>query len=165
MHKQVLNRRAALPIAIAFAANGLASCTPARAQPAPSPTSENVTIAPKFSPDPLTVRGISGGSASGENVAGQAETANGPCVGFVDEKPDHTLVIEDFFNYLSLQVQSPEDTTIIVRGPGGTWCNDDSEGKNPGIAGEWLAGTYRVWVGSYDQTKNNPYILRITKNP
>lgn len=162
MHKQVLHRRAALPIA--FAAIGLATCTPARAQQTPSPRLENVTIASKFSPDPLSVRGISGGSASGENVAAQAETANGPCVGFVDEKPNHTLVLEDFFDYLSLQVQSPEDTTIIVRGPGGTWCNDDLEGKNAGIAGEWLAGTYRVWVGSYDKTKNTPYILRITKN-
>jgi hypothetical protein len=151
-------------VAIAFAAIGLATCTLAQAQQAPPPRLENVTIGPKFPPEPLTVRGISGGSVSGENVAGRAETANGPCVGFVDEKPDHTLVITDFFNYLSLQVQGPEDTTIIVRGPGGTWCNDDSEGKNPGIAGEWLAGTYSVWVGSYNKTKNHPYILRITES-
>lgn len=163
MHKQLLNRGAALPFAIAFAAIRLGTCTLAQAQQAPPPKLENVTIGPKFSPDPLTVRGTSGGSLSGEKVAGRAETANGSCVGFVDEKPDHTLVLEDFFNYLSLQVQSPEDTTIIVRGPGGTWCNDDSEGKNPGIAGEWLAGTYTIWVGSYDKTKNQPYILRITQ--
>jgi hypothetical protein len=61
-------------------------------------------------------------------------------------------------------VQSPEDTTIIVRGPGGSWCNDDSQGKNAGIAGEWLAGTYNVWVGSFDKTKSPPYILQITES-
>lgn len=137
--------------------------TPVQAQPSP-PILENVTISPKFSP-PLILRGISGGVVPGENVAGRAETANGLCVGFVDEKPDHTLVVTDFFKYLGLQVQSPNDTTIIVRGPGGSWCNDDSKEKNPGIAGQWLAGTYSVWVGSYDSTKYHPYILQITETP
>lgn len=60
-------------------------------------------------------------------------------------------------------MQSPKDTTIIVRGPGGIWCNDDFKGKNPGIAGQWLPGTYSIWVGSYDQTKYHPYVLRITE--
>lgn len=147
--------------AIATMAIGLEISNPVQAQPAP-PIFENVSIGTNFSPNPLTVRGISGGSVPGKDVAGRTETANGPCVGFVDQQPDHTIVLKDFFKYLSLQVQSPEDTNIIVRGPGGTWCNDDSQGKNPGIAGEWLAGTYNVWVGSFDQTKTNPYILRIS---
>ncbi len=164
MHKQVLNRGVALLSMIASTAVGLATYNPAQAQPASPPIFENVTIGRNFSPNPLTVRGISGGSVPGKNVAGRAETANGPCVGFVDEQPDHTVVLKDFFNYLSLQVQSPEDTTMIVSGPGGSWCNDDSEGKNPGIAGQWLAGTYNVWVGSFDQTKSHPYILRITES-
>lgn len=165
MHKHLLHRGVALPIVFAIAAGGLRTYTPAQAQQTPPPPMfENVTIGPKFSPDTLTVRGISGGSVPGKNIAGRAETANGPCVGFVDEKPDHTLVLTDFFNYLSLKVQSPNDTTIIVRGPGGTWCNDDSQGKNPGIAGEWLAGNYNVWVGSFDKSNYHPYRLRITKN-
>ncbi len=147
--------------AIATVALLLGMSNPVQAQPAP-PIFENVTIGTNFSPNPLTVRGISGGSVAGKDVAGRTETANGPCTGFVDQQPDHTIVLKDFFKYLSLQVQSPEDTNIVVRGPGGTWCNDDSQGKNPGIAGEWLAGTYNVWVGSFDQTKTNPYILRIS---
>lgn len=164
MYKQALNRKVALLSLIAITAAGLGIYNPVQAQPASPPIFENVTIGANFSPNPLTVRGISGGSVPGKNVAGRAETANGPCVGFVDEQPDHTLVLKDFFNSLSLQVQSPEDTTMIVRGPGGSWCNDDSEGKNPGIAGEWLAGTYNVWVGSFDQTNSHPYILRISEN-
>jgi hypothetical protein len=160
MHKQLLSRGAALQITIA---GGLGMCLPVQAQPAPLPIFENVTIRPKFSPDPIIVQGISGGSVPGKKIAGRAETASGPCVGFVDEKPNHTLVLKAFFNYLRIQVQSPRDTTIIVRGPGGIWCNDDFKGKNPGIAGQWLPGTYSIWVGSYDQTKYHPYVLRITE--
>ena len=119
---------------------GLETYNPVQAQPASPPIFENVSIGSNFSPNPLIVRGIGGGSVPAEKVAGRAETANGPCVGFVDAQADHTLVLKDFFKYLSLQLQSPEDTTIIVRGPGGSWCNDDSQGKNAGITGEWLAG-------------------------
>lgn len=163
MHKQALHQGVAL-LSIIATTVGLGIYNPAQAQPTSPPIFENVTVSPNFSPSPLTVRGISGGSVPGQNVAGRGETANGPCVGFVDQQPDHTLVLKDFFNYLSIQVQSPDDTNIIVRGPGGVWCNDDSNGKNPGIAGEWLAGTYNVWVGSFDKTKSHPYILRISES-
>lgn len=164
MSKKALRKLKFLTLMLGITAIGLKTSSPVQAQPASPPIFENVTISSNFSPNPLTVRGISGGSVPAEKVAGRAETANGPCVGFVDEQPDHTLVLKDFFNRLSLQVQSPEDTTIIVRGPGGSWCNDDSQGKNAGIAGEWLAGTYNVWVGSFNQTKSPPYILRITES-
>ena len=123
----------------------------------------DVTIGPQFSPDPLTVRGMSGGSISGNQVGGRSETATGPCTGFVDETPDHTLALTSKFEYLKLQVQSPEDTTLIIKGPGGTWCNDDFEGKNAGITGEWLAGTYQIWVGSYEKDKYLPYTIKITE--
>ena len=124
---------------------------------------EDVTLSPSFAPDPTTVRGISGGATAATELAGRAETATGPCNGFVDEAPDHTIVLTEFFNYLSLQVQSPEDTTLIVRGPGGIWCNDDFSGPNPGIAGQWLSGTYEVWVGSYTQDTYHPYVIRLTE--
>lgn len=136
----------------------------AQAEPAQSPPIfQNVTISPRFSPDPITIQGISGGSIPLHRIAGREETPNGPCVGFADEQPDHTLVLTSFFSYLSIQVQSPADTTILVRGPGGSWCNDDVKGKNPGIAGQWLPGTYGVWVGSYQKGRYHPYILQITE--
>jgi hypothetical protein len=125
---------------------------------------EDVTLSPSFAPDPTTVRGISGGATAASELAGRTETATGPCNGFVDEAPDHTIVLTEFFNYLSLQVQSPEDTTLIVRGPGGTWCNDDFSGSNPGITGQWLSGTYEVWVGSYAQNTYHPYVIRLTES-
>lgn len=138
--------------------------TATQAQPARSPTMfENVTIGPKFSPEPMVLRGISGGSVPATQVAGRKETPTGPCVGFVDESPNHTINLKAFFNYLSLQVESPKDTTIVISGPGGTWCNDDFQGKNPGIAGQWQAGIYKVWVGSYNKNNFDPYIIKITE--
>lgn len=128
-----------------------------------TPIFENVTIRPRFSPDPMVIRGISGGSIPADRIAGRVETPTGPCVGFTDREPDHTLELKAFFNYLSLQVQSPEDTTLIIKGPGGTWCNDESAGKNPGIAGQWQRGKYRVWVGSYRANEYHPYLMRITE--
>ncbi|HBB33519.1 MAG TPA: hypothetical protein DDZ80_13955 [Cyanobacteria bacterium UBA8803] len=153
-----------IAIATATFVSGLCIASSAQAQSAqPQPIFENVRIGRRFSPDPLTIRGISGGSVPAKQVAGRAETPTGPCVGFVDEQPDHTIDLTAFFNYLSLQVASPEDTTLVISGPGGTWCSDDSQGKNPGIAGQWRAGAYRVWVGSYAKDNYHPYIITITE--
>ena len=122
-----------------------------------------MTINQQFSPDPFTVRGMSGGSVRGNTVAGRSETPTGPCTGFVDKTPGHTFKLTSAFEYLKLVVESPQDTTMIVKGPGGTWCNDDFEGKNPGIVGEWLPGIYQIWLGSYEKDKYFPYTLKITQ--
>lgn len=154
-------------VAVAIAAGGFRSAlfAPTLAQPVQLPLFERVTVSPKFEPDPIAIRGISGGEVAAEKIAGRQETPTGPCAGFADEEPDHILTLTAFFNYLSLQVESPQDTTLIVRGPGGSWCSDDqmSRGKNPGIAGQWLAGTYEIWIGSYKPKSYQPYALEITE--
>jgi hypothetical protein len=135
-----------------------------QAQPAQSQTIfENVTVRPNFSPNPMIIRGISGGAVPADQIAGRKDTPTGPCVGFVDEPPDHIINLTAFFNSLSLLVESSQDTTLVVSGPGGTWCNDDFQGKNPGIAGEWQAGTYKVWVGSYKQSSYYPYVIKMSE--
>lgn len=152
-------------VTTSFLMIGLSVDMPVHAQQIQSPIIsifENVTLSPNFSPDPTTVRGISGGPLTASNVAGRAETVTGPCAGFVDEQPDHTIQLTEFFSYLSIQVESPEDTTLVVRGPGGSWCNDDYQSSNPGIAGQWLSGSYDVWVGSYNRDSYHPYVIRIT---
>lgn len=129
---------------------------PARAQRA---------ISPGFSPNPIVLRGTGGGTVPAASVAGAATTATGDCTGYVEGNPDQTLVLGAFFNSLSLKVQSPEDTSVVIKGPGGVWCNDDDEDKNPGITGQWLAGTYRIWVGSYAKDRRPSYTLRLRENP
>ncbi|WP_242072433.1 hypothetical protein [Microcoleus sp. FACHB-68] len=151
-------------VAVSVVAIGFWNHSDLRAQPASVPLFETITLSPKFKPDPKAISGISGGSIPAEGIAGRKETANGPCVGFLDKEPDHVLTLTAFFNYLSIQVESTTDTTLLIRGPGGSWCNDDSPGrsKNPGIAGQWLEGTYQVWIGSYEPNKYHPYVIKIT---
>jgi hypothetical protein len=132
---------------------------------APRTIFENVTLSPNFSPDPITVHGISGGEQLASEVSGRADTATGACAGFVDTQPDHTMTLTDYFDYLRLQVQSPDNTMMLVRGPGGSWCNDTYEGVNPGIAGQWFSGTYQIWVGSLETNRYHPYVIRITASP
>jgi hypothetical protein len=129
------------------------------------PIFQNLNVRPNFAPDTQTMQGISGGSVPLADVVGTRDTATGPCVGFADERPDHKLVLDSFFNNLRIEVQSPKDTTIAIEGPGGVWCNDDYRGKNPGFAGQWLPGTYKIWVGSYKPNDYNPYTIRLRENP
>ncbi|GEM_PF-609744 len=126
-----------------------------------SPLFENLTLTPNQLGNSTTVRGISGGALAAAQVAERAETETGSCLGFVDTQPDHILLLTESFNGLSLQVQSAEDTTLVIKGPGGSWCNDNYTSANPGIAGQWLPGTYNVWVGSQRSTGYFPYIIRI----
>ncbi|MGJ3248049.1 MAG: hypothetical protein ACFE0I_18445 [Elainellaceae cyanobacterium] len=155
-----------LTLASMISANGLRIGRLAQAQvvqPSQQVTLfENVTLSPSFSPDPITVRGISGGQQAASAVAGRPETDTGSCVGFVDGPPDHRMTLTEFFDYLSLEIQSPDDTTLVIRGPGGSWCNDDYSGVNPGIAGQWFSGTYEIWVGSYQENSYHPYVIRIS---
>ncbi|MEC4818804.1 MAG: hypothetical protein SAK29_36850 [Scytonema sp. PMC 1069.18] len=165
MLKKVINRGIKVSLVIAMLAIAAVMTTPARAEEddIPPPMFGDVVIGRRLSPDPMTVRGMSGGSIPGRYITGRSETPTGPCSGFFDEEPDHIIELTSQLDYLKLQVDSPEDTTLIVKGPGGSWCNDDLDGKNPGIVGEWLPGIYNVWIGSYKKEKYLPYTLHITK--
>ena len=123
---------------------------------------EDVVLTPSAMANPTTLRGISGGPLTASRVAGRTDTVTGICTGFVDRNPDHRIELTEFFDYLSLQVESPEDTVLVVRGPGGSWCNDDVAGFNPGLTGEWFSGVYDVWVGSYNEQTYHPYVIRLS---
>jgi hypothetical protein len=124
---------------------------------------DQITLSPNFNPDPGLLEGVSGGSIEAREITQQIETPTGPCLGFIDRQPDHQMTLTAFFNYLSVVIESQEDTTLIITGPGGIWCNDDYKGKNPGIAGQWQPGTYKIWVGSYKKDLYSPYLLRISQ--
>lgn len=148
-------------IALLSCSSSLIFSPPALSQS--QPIFENITLSPGFRPDPESLRGISGGEVAARTISERIETSTGPCVGFVDRQPDHIISLTESFDYLSVEVESPEDTTLIISGPGGTWCNDDLQGKNPAIIGQWLAGNYRIWVGSYQRNKFHPYVVRLTE--
>lgn len=110
----------------------------------------------------LTVEGISGGKVAALEITQTDNTATGSCDGFTSRQPNHILKLDSFLEFLRLEVESPADTTIIVQGAGGVWCNDDSHNTNPVIEGEWQSGLYKVWVGSYQAKSKDNYRIKIT---
>jgi hypothetical protein len=159
-----INRGIRLSLMMAALAIASAMNTTSQAEEMPPTIFGDIIIGQQSSPEPQSVRGINGGSIPAREIAGKSETPTGACTGYFDEEPDHTVELTSKFEYLRLQVQSPEDTTLIVTGPGGVWCNDDFDGKNPGMIGEWLPGTYYIWIGSYKKDKYLPYTLTIYKS-
>ncbi len=127
------------------------------------PMFTNVNLSPRFAPDPTFLRGISGGEMSIQAVAGRFETETGPCLGFVSERPDHKIKLESFFDYLNVEVLSEQDTVMLVKGPGGTWCSDNRTADGSSIAGQWLPGRYEVWIGTIEPDQYVPYSLKLTE--
>ncbi len=155
-----------LSLSVGFTAIAGALFSPISAQFIPStPLFNRITLSPQFSPDPIIVNGTSGGSLPAATIATVAESPTGFCVGYVDRQPDYRLVLTEPFSYLSLQVRSVGDTVLVVRGPGGNWCNDDlnAQSKNPVISGQWSKGTYDIWVGSAQENAYHSYQLYLTE--
>ena len=130
----------------------------------PTPPLLDLNLSPGCAPNPTHLSGISGGRLPATTLTEQASTPTGPCLGFIDQVPNHILMLDTFFENLAIRVESRQDTTLIIRGPGGVWCNDDREGSNPAISGQWLAGDYQVWVGSYQKETYFPYTLYIQED-
>lgn len=126
---------------------------------------ESVTLKSNFQPNPLVLNGISGGTEPAARIVGVNGTATGPCIGYIDREPDHQLILHNRFRNLQVQVQSDNDTTLVVSGPGGVWCNDDGSDQNPAIAGEWQTGIYKLWIGSFKSDVYYPYRLQICHRP
>jgi hypothetical protein len=125
---------------------------------------DSAIVRPKFAPDPMQLKGVTGGQSTTANVAGTAESETGACLGYMDAQPYHRLELKSRFRYLSIVASSSTDTTILIKGPGGTWCNDDFQGKDAGVSGEWLPGSYDIWVGSYAKNKAIPYVLKLSEH-
>ncbi len=126
--------------------------------------SANIALAEKIivnykSPQSLEIEGSGKASVTAIEIADNESTPTGSCSGFVSQEANHTLVLTTFINMLQISVISPEDTTLMIKGPGGIWCNDDYNGENPAIVGQWQSGTYSIWIGSY--SRNTPYTYQL----
>lgn len=110
-----------------------------------------------------SISGTAGGGTSLRDIAGKAETATGSCLGFGKGQPDQILRLNSAFRDLTVVVKSNTDTTIVVKGPGGTWCNDDFQGKNPGLDGQWQAGEYKMWIGTQGRNQSVNYVLKVSQ--
>jgi hypothetical protein len=148
------------PIAIASLAFVLSLTAYTFAQSQPT----SLTLSTQFNPNPTELRGTAGGTTPVSRVTGQTTTPTGPCAGFANATPNHTIVLKSAFNSLSILVDSPQDTALVIRGPGGIWCNDDFQGKKPGVSGQWLPGKYDIWVSTYAKDRAAPYVIRFNSD-
>ena len=129
----------------------------------PLPAQANtVSLNPGFGEREIS--GTAGGGSALRDLAGRSSTSTGDCVGFSGTQPDHLLRLNANFQDLTVLVKSGADTTLLVKGPGGVWCNDDFQGKNAGLDGQWQPGEYRVWVGTQGRNQSIGYTLRISQD-
>lgn len=91
----------------------------------------------------------------------QARTYGGHCRGWTAGMPDHVLTITSPM-VLTFDVAAHGDTTLVITGPTGVLCDDDSgNGNNPRVTRPLSPGRYEVRVGSYSSGNFYPYTLSI----
>ena len=126
---------------------------------------EAVTLAPGFVPNPTIFKGTGGGDRPAADVVETRRTSTGLCLGYISTDPHEEVIFESKFTRLEIRVESDLDTTLIVSGPDGIWCNDDSGDQNPAIIGQWLPGKYQIWIGAYQAEEEPEYELLFNDNP
>ncbi|MBA4808787.1 hypothetical protein [Brevundimonas sp.] len=110
------------------------------------PNYGSVRLETGFTPDPWTKSILAGGSIP-------ASAARSGCEGSVSAAPDLQLDFEAGTLDLTIKAMASEDTTLLVKTPGGQWlCDDDSGGGlNPMVTISAPSdGRYDIWVGTYN---------------
>jgi hypothetical protein len=131
---------------------------PTPAAPAGGSNFGTISLSAGFMPDPHVARGTSGGATD-------ASTVSAGCNGWISGTPDHLLALGTPSASLRLMAAAAVDVTLVVQRPDNTYvCNDDSDGTNPVVDIQGApAGTYKIWVGSYQQGENAAYRLGVTE--
>lgn len=134
----------AIPPWAVFLGLTLAITNPALAQ-------THIRITPSAQPDPLIIRGTSGGTKSSN-------------CGNIAAKPNQVIQVTQPLPYLQLRVKSPGQPTLLINGPGGRFCvlADRFSDGYAEISGYWQAGKYLLYVGDRSKT-HYPYTLSISQ--
>jgi hypothetical protein len=104
---------------------------------------------------PMTLSGTSGGPR-------QARSMGSQCRGTIAARPDHVFRVSSPMTVHFEVLNASGDTTMVIVGPSGTFCDDDSgNGFNPRIIQHLMPGRYRVFIGSYSAGNLYPYTLRV----
>jgi hypothetical protein len=84
------------------------------------------------------------------------------CTGFYPDAPSHLMRLQRGA-HARVDVHAGIDTVLAIVGEDGSvWCDDDSGGDvDPAIEGDFAAGNYFVWVGSYRTGYQAPYELTL----
>lgn len=123
-----------------------------------------LTLSANFQPSAGVISGYTGGAFSLPAIANRDRSGN-LCLGFAEQNPDFTIILQKDFSRLNIQVNSfGKDTTLMIKGPDGVIrCGDDSKGsKDASIVDTgWKAGTYQIWVGAVEPGLKWNYTLSV----
>lgn len=124
---------------------------------APATREQSFTLYPGFTPDPKLLAGTAGGTVD-------ASQFDQSCRGWVSTTPSHTMTLSAAFPYLGVMMNSPEDTTLVIQRPNGTYqCDDDGGGGyHPFVGGPFEAGTYQIYAGTYSSGGSPNYRMAVT---
>lgn len=162
LEKELMQEINSRNLLLLFAAIGIIPAIPALAEMG---NFEQLNLAAGFSKAAAVVTGYTSGAYSLSSIANNDIYGN-PCIGYGDPDPDHTMVLENDFSQLILEIDSGgQDTTLIVRGPEpntircnfGTDSNKDASIKDS----NWKAGKYEIWVGSIKASRRLDYRLSV----
>lgn len=134
---------------------------PTAVDPALPPVYGSTALLSGFVPDPFTVGVAAGGPVN-------AAPIGGGCAGHVSEAPTFAVsYTAGALPTLRMYFIGTVDTTLVVRGPAGTFtCVDDSFGTlNPTIDfNSPASGRYDIWVGTYEAGSTSNGTLHITED-
>lgn len=107
--------------------------------------------------DSLSRRGKVHGELSAQEQFGV------PCSGVIESTPAYTLRLNEAMPLrLIVRADPSEDLVVVLTGRYTTRCNDDFEGRNPGMQVYLQAGDYDVYVGTaQEQADPIPYELEV----
>lgn len=122
---------------------------------------DSVALNPGFMPDPYVLNGRASGRISSRRL-GMPDV----CPGFWSRNPQHVVTLPQGMRYFRVDVTANEDTTLAIVTPNGqVWCDDDSAGgHNPRLAGQFPAGVYAVYVGTYQANRRTRYAVQLTEH-
>lgn len=126
---------------------GLSSNLVARSQP------QSLEIKPGFTPDPIELKGESGG------------TQSTPDCGKVGKTPDRIINMTQDFPYLRFSLRSQGNPTLLIIEPGGRRScilADSFAGGTIQTSGFWKKGIYRIGIGDRSGTSHD-YTLSISQ--
>lgn len=105
---------------------------------------------------PVTLAGTSGGPR-------QARSMGSSCRGTIAVRPDHVFNVVTPMQVRFEVLNSSGDTTMVVVGPSGVFCDDDSgNGFNPRVIRHLMPGQYQVYVGTYSGRNMYPYTIQVS---
>ena len=119
---------------------------------AASSSAEVIQVTPKSEPDPLIVRGKSGGEKSSD-------------CGNIAASPNKIIEVKAPLPYVRFSVQSQGQPTLLIEGPSGRrFCvlADTEAGESLEVSGYWEAGKYSLYVGDRANGQH-PYTLSISQ--